>query len=137
MVSRSLALAGVAVGALLFAGTALGSPRTGGCSTHGLSFSGVRVVSLQVQGLSCSAARSVAGKVAHDVLHGRPISVASAAGLSVSEESCTGCRTTTDVAIAYRRGKVTLALRGGAGMPASAPSIPGPAFSPGSTGPVV
>ena len=89
--------------------------------------------------MTCSAARSVAGKVAHAVLHGRPISVANAAGLSISEESCTGCKTTTDVSIAYERVRVTLALRGGAGMPSSAPSIPGlPTVPPGSTtGPVV
>ena len=33
----------------------------------------------------------------------------------MSEESCTGCKTTTSVSISYPSGKVTVSIRGGSG----------------------
>jgi hypothetical protein len=116
----------------VFAGVASGAPPSSSCSTHGLAVSSVRVVRLQVQGVPCSRARTVAGTIAHDLAHGETVSVSGAQGLAMSEESCTGCKTTTSVSISYPSGKVTVSLRGGSGS--SAGSFGGGGGLPPSSG---
>jgi hypothetical protein len=74
---------------------------------------------LSVRGLSCSAARSVAVKIVRELGHGRPVSVTGDEGISMSESSCTGCKTTTSVAIQYPRGSLTISIRGGSGSSSS------------------
>ena len=118
--ARSISLWAGILGALgVFAGVASGAPRSASCSTHGLAVSGVRVVGLQVQGVPCSKARTVAGTIAHDLAHGETVSVSGAQGFAMNEESCTGCKTTTSVSISYPRGKMTVAIRGGSGRRAA------------------
>ena len=108
------------------------------CSTQGLRFStpgrppsGYRVVALRARGVPCTTARSVAGKVAQDLLRGRGISVSGAVGVGMTEESCTGCGgTSTSVSISYPHGTITVSLRGSGsgssgGLPAPTLPIPG------------
>ncbi len=121
--------AGVLSALCVFAAGASGALRAASCSTHGLAVSGVRVVGLQVQGVPCSKARTVAGTIAHDLAHGRSVSVSGARGFAMNEESCTGCKTTTSVSISYAHGKITIAIRGGSGAAGGAspvvPAFPG------------
>jgi hypothetical protein len=118
---------------------ALHTHSAGACSTHGLRFPaggeaarGYRVVSLSARGVPCATARSVASRVAHDLLRGQGISVAGAVGFGLTEESCTGCATTTNVSVSYPHGTIIVSLRGagaasGGSIPAPSPTLPVPA----------
>jgi hypothetical protein len=124
----------------VFAGGASGASHTASCSTHGLAVSGIRVVGLHVQGVSCPKARTVAGTIAHDLAHGETVSVSGAQGFAMNEESCTGCKTTTNVSIQYVHGKVTVAIRGGsgsAGAGMTGPVMPTVPDVPGGSGTVI
>jgi hypothetical protein len=127
--------------ALALAAAAPAAPAGAACSTRGLAFSSVRVVGLTAEGVGCTRARGVASQIAQDLLHGRGITVSGAQSLGISEESCTGCGTTTSVAITYPGGQVTVALRGGGAAGAPVPSVPAlptfPPVPPGRSGPVV
>ena len=138
--ARRLLRAGIAAAVVALAaqgGTAAAATRAsaaGACSTHGLSFSshgrpasGYNVVALRAQGLSCTTARTVASRVAQDLLQGRGISVSGAVGFGMTEQSCTGCGApTTSVSISYPHGTITVSLRGaGSGSPAPTPPLPG------------
>lgn len=105
-----------ALGALcVFAGGASAAVGAASCSTHGLAISGVRVVGLRVEGVPCAKARTVAGTIAHDLAHGKSVSVSGAQGFAMNEETCTGCKTTTSISIQYAHGKITVSIRGGSG----------------------
>jgi hypothetical protein len=106
---------------------------TGSCSTHGLTASSVRVVELRVHGVTCSQARKVAGGLASDLAHGRTVSVSGAESFSMSQATCTGCKTTTSVSIGYRSGTMIVSLRGGSGPSSgTVPTLPAPSFGTGS-----
>jgi hypothetical protein len=122
--TRSLALAGSLFALALGAATAnAAAPGGGTCSTHGLAFSSVRVVGLHVDGVACLQARDLAGQIARHLLHGRSIPISGAESFGVSQQACTGCKTTTSVSVTYAAGEVRVALQGGSGA-AAAPSIP-------------
>ncbi len=87
------------------------------CSTRGLAVSaggasGYRVVGLHAAGLSCETARGVARRVAEDLLRNRSLSFTDASGFSVSQVTCGGCRSRTDVAISYPDGSIDMSLTG-------------------------
>jgi hypothetical protein len=108
------------------------------CGTEGLAVSGARVLGLHAQDVSCPKARIVAGTIVHDLARGRAVSVNGAQGLAMNEESCTGCKTTTSVSIQYRRGKITIAIRGGSGSTGgSVPVVPAFLGVPSGPGTVV
>jgi hypothetical protein len=102
------------------------------CTTQGLAYPHVHVVSVRAQGVTCQRACAIAALVASDVAHGRAVAVSGAAGFSMSTESCTGCKTTTSFSITYPHGSVTVNIIGGAGTSAPAPMLPG-----GGSGPIV
>ena len=109
----------IVVAALAMAASASGAPASEtACSTHGLTASaGVRVSRLVAEGLSCEKARSIAQQVAKQVAKGKSIDVPGTSGLSFSTKiTCTaGCKTLTQVGLAFARGKVTVTLTGGKG----------------------
>jgi len=131
--ARRFAWAGIVAAALAVAvaGGSHAATRAASCSTNGLSVSSVRVVVLRAEGVSCTAARKVAGSVAVDVAHGRTISIAGSIGFGMSEQSCTGCRTTTKVSVTYPHGSITVGLSGGS-EPSEPPPEPIPSFGGGS-----
>jgi hypothetical protein len=106
---------------LAAAGSAAAAPHAASCSTHGLGAAHTRVVAVHVQDMSCTRARSLAGRIAKDLATGRPVSVSNAAGFGTSTESCAGCKTTTSVQITFARGSVTVDISGGSGSS----SVPG------------
>lgn len=110
---------------LAAAGSAAAAPQASSCSTRGLGAGHMHVVSVHVQDVSCSTARSLAGRIAKDLATGRPVSVPDASGFGMSTESCTGCKTTTSVQVTFVRGSVTVELSGGSGSSSPAPSVPG------------
>jgi hypothetical protein len=133
--ARVLLLWAGSLGALaVFVGGASATAGGASCSTHGLAFSTVRVVGLEVRGVACSKARAVAGAIAHELARGRPVSVDGAEGLSLSEESCTGCKTTTSVSIRYGRGQIAVSIRGGSGASGTPPLVPGFPGDPSGSG---
>jgi hypothetical protein len=116
--------------ALCLAGSAGATRSAATCSVQGLAVSSVHVIGLRAQGLSCLSARTVAGRVAADLAHGRSISISGSVGFGMSTSMCTGCRTTTTVTITYPHGSLAISLRGGSG--GVAPGTPIPSFgSPG------
>jgi hypothetical protein len=119
---RLLATAGILAALTLPAFASAGT--TAACGTRGLTFSTVRVVALSVRGLRCSAARAVAVKVVHELGHGQPVSVTGEEGVSTSQSTCTGCKTTTSVSIQYPHGRLTISLLGGSGT--SSATVPAP-----------
>ncbi|HEY4346044.1 MAG TPA: hypothetical protein VGM80_00515 [Gaiellaceae bacterium] len=133
--------------ALAFQATAWAA--SGTCSTRGLQFPAaksakVKVVSLRAEGLPCSTARTIATRVARDVLQGKGITVSGAVGFGISQESCTGCGgTTTSISISYPHGKITVSLRGGGiaggfgGGTTPTPGIPSLPSPGGGSGPVI
>jgi hypothetical protein len=112
---KLLVWAGVTGMLAVGAGAAAAAPRAASCSTHGLSSAGLKVVAIHAQGMTCASARSIAARVARDLAHGAAVSVPGAAGFAMSQQSCTGCKTTTSISITYPRGKVTLNITGGSG----------------------
>jgi hypothetical protein len=132
--ARRLAWAGIVAAALAATVAAVSgaATRAASCSTNGLSVAPVRVVLLRAEGVSCTSARKVAGSVARDVAYGRTISIAGSIGFGMTEQSCTGCRTTTRVSVTYPHGSITVGLSGGSG-PSEAPPepIPTPEGVPG------
>jgi hypothetical protein len=90
------------------------------CSTGGLvATHAYKVVSLRTSGVPCSKARTVAQQVADELMQGRPVSISGVEGLALATTSCTGCTTTTQVALSYPNGKITISL---GGRPAASPS---------------
>jgi hypothetical protein len=110
------------------------------CPTRGLAVSaggasGYRVVGLHAAGLSCRMARGVARRVAEDLLRNRSLSFADASGFSVSQVTCGGCRSKTEVAISYPDGSIDMSLTGTAlGTPNTLPNT-GPSTGPGTPPP--
>jgi hypothetical protein len=132
--------AGVLCAAVFFAGGGVASARQqGSCSTSGLapassSASRYKVVSLGAAGVPCSKARTVAQQVADELTHGRPISVAGVQEFAINTLTCTGCKPTTQVALTYATGKITISLGG----KASSASLPAPSpIAPTGSGPLV
>ena len=114
-----------ALGATLFlaSGITAGATQRGACSTSGLGGGTARykVVDLSASGVGCTKARSVAKQVADELAHGRPISLRGVQGFAINSTSCTGCKTTTQVALTYASGRVTISL-GGKPSTGSAPT---------------
>lgn len=110
------------------------------CPTRGLAVSaggasGYRVVGLHAAGLSCQTARGVARSVAEDLVRNRSLSFAHASGFSVSQVSCSGCRSKTEVAISYPDGSIDMSLTGTAlGMPNTGPNTGPSTLPPGGPG---
>lgn len=80
---------------------------------HGATFS-VAVANLKVKVVTCPKARSLAGTVAEDILHGTKVP-ARIGGLKVTvKEPCSGC--TPDSQVSARSGQevVTFTVKGGA-----------------------
>jgi hypothetical protein len=104
------------------AGTAHAAARS--CSTtglvpaHGAGAHG-RVVGLRVTGLTCAKARGIARTVAGDVIAGKPVSLSGVTSYSESQTQCSGCASTTQIALAYPRGKLTISIRGASAGSAS------------------
>jgi hypothetical protein len=127
-VHRGIALALLL--ALCVAGVSSGARAKGSCSIRGLGVASVHVVGLSAEGVSCTSARTIAGKVAADLAHGRSISIPGSVGFGMSQQTCTGCKTTTSISVTYPHGKVTVSLTGGTGS--TGPTTPMPSFgSPG------
>jgi hypothetical protein len=131
-----IARAGIFVSALAVcaAGSSAGAAGRVTCSIRGLDVAPVHVVALHVQGMSCTSARTVAGKVATDLAHGRSVSVPGSVGFGMSQQSCTGCKTTTSVTITYPHGSLAISLRGGSGANSTAPA---PSFGSSGGGTVI
>jgi hypothetical protein len=103
-------------------GQAAGTATKRTCSTAGLRFSdqsggatfSVAVAGLRAQTVSCATARSVASKVARDILHEVKVP-ARIAGLKVTvKEPCAGCTPDTQVSARSAAASVTFTVRGGA-----------------------
>lgn len=134
--SGRIVCVGLAAASLFAAGSgAAGADRLGSCSTSGLAVVGAhyKVVGLTASGVPCAKARSVAQTVAGELAHGRPLALSGGIeGFAVNTTMCGGCKTTTQVALTYATGKITISL---GGRPSSSPT-PGP-FSPSPVGPIV
>jgi hypothetical protein len=116
--------------ALCICAISSGAQAKSSCSIRGLGVASVHVVGLSVEGMSCTSARTIAGKVAADLAHGRSISIPGSVGFGMSQQTCTGCKTTTSISVTYPHGKLTVSLTGGTGQ--TAPTTPMPSFgSPG------
>jgi hypothetical protein len=92
------------------------------CSTAGLRFTAkqggttfsVAVAKLKATVAPCPKARSLAGKVAKDILHETKVP-ATIAGLKVTvKEPCTGCTPNTQVTARSGQELVTFTVKGGA-----------------------
>jgi hypothetical protein len=102
-------------------GQAAGTAAKRTCSTAGLHFTVQRggatfsdgVANLRAQGVTCTTARSVASRVARDIL--QEVKVPSQiAGLKVTvKEPCAGCTPDTQVSAKSSEGSVTFTVRGG------------------------
>jgi hypothetical protein len=102
-------------------GQAAGAPAMRTCSTAQLHFTVQRggatfsdgVANLRAQGVTCTTARSVASRVARDVLHEVTLP-SQIAGLKVTvKEPCAGCTPVTQVSAKSSEGSVTFTVRGG------------------------
>lgn len=114
---------------------ATGAARLGSCSTTGLAVAGVqyKVVSLTASGVPCAKARSIAQTVAGELAHGKPLPLSGGIeGFAINTTTCGGCKTTTQVALTYAEGKITISL---GGKPSASPA-PTP-FLPNPVGPIV
>lgn len=102
-------------------GRAAATPAKRTCSTAGLRFTVQRggatfsdgVANFRAQGVTCTTARSVASRVARDILH--EVKVPSQiAGLKVTvKEPCSGCTPDSQVSAKSSEGSVTFIVRGG------------------------
>jgi hypothetical protein len=112
----ALALAACAPVAQGSAAAASRQERAVSCSAHGLAAgsgaagSTVRVVTLEATGLTCAVARGVARRLAQDVLRGATIRFPRASSLSVSQQTCSGCSSKTQVAVSFPRGSLRVSL---------------------------
>jgi hypothetical protein len=59
--------------------------------------------------------------VAADLAHGRSVSVTGSVGFGMSQQTCSGCKTTTTITITYPHGSLAISLRGGSGANSTAP----------------
>ena len=103
----------LASGSFAFAGTQAASS----CSTKGLSFSAgkkssYKVVQLGAEGVTCSKARTVAQRVALDLLKGKPVSIDGVSGLGMSTISTGAGPAETQISLTYPNGKITVSLSG-------------------------
>ncbi len=105
------------------------------CSTQGLAFSAgktaqYKVVQLRSDGVPCSKARTIAQQVARDLLRNKPIALNGVEGLGMSTNSCSGCGTaaTTQIALSYPTGKITVSLKGRGAAGASGTPLPSNPF---------
>jgi hypothetical protein len=116
----SLLLAAAALVPAAQAGAATHHSVSKACSTHGLHYSyksgsatfGDKVVRLRTKGVQCRTARSVAARVAKDLLHGRTVPH-KIDGLTVRVAGCAGCAPDWQVTATRRGGKVTFHVLGG------------------------
>jgi hypothetical protein len=116
----SLILAAAALVPVAQAGAATHHSASKACSTRGLHYSyrsgsvtfGDKVVRLHSKGVQCRTARSVASKVAKDLLHNRSVPH-KIDGLTVRVSSCSGCAPDWQVSATRRGGKVTFHVLGG------------------------
>jgi len=134
--ARNLARAGALASlvALCAAGVSTAATGRAECSVEKLGASSVRVVQLRATGIACVQARRVAGQVAADLAHGRSVSVTGSVGFGMTQQTCTGCKTTTTVTITYPHGSLAISLRGGSGANSTAPV---PSFGPPGGGSVI
>src|SRR5215831_4524459 len=97
--ARNLARAGALASlvALCAAGVSTAATGRAECSVEKLGASSVRVVQLRATGIACVQARRVAGQVAADLAHGRSVAVTGSVGSGMTQQTCTGCKTTTTV----------------------------------------
>ena len=119
-----------------------GASHTASCSTHGLAVSGIRVVGCTYRASPARRRATVAGSRSPTTSRTeRPgVRMSGAQGFAMNEESCTGCKTTTNVSIQYVHGKVTVAIRGGsgsAGAGMTGPVMPTVPDVPGGSGTVI
>jgi hypothetical protein len=123
--------------ALAVAGLSAGATSRGQCSVEKLGASSVRVVQLRATGIACVQARKVAGRIASDLAHGRSVAVTGSVGFGMTQQTCTGCKTTTTVTISYPHGSLAISLRGGSGSNTS-PAMPTiPSFGSSGGGSVI
>ncbi|HWB21251.1 MAG TPA: hypothetical protein VG652_00010 [Gaiellaceae bacterium] len=103
------------------------------CSTKGLAFSAgknasYKVVQLGAEGVACSKARTIAQKLALQLLHGKPVSIDGVSGLAMSTLSIGSGPAKTQVSLTYsNKGKITVSLSG-SGAPSSGTQIPNDPF---------
>jgi len=109
------------------ASTTCSPPKLVSSATAGSRQSRVAVLRVNVRGLSCAKAVSVAREVASDLAAGRAITLPGTTGLDlVSTTSCASCAPRTEVSIDYPGGAVTLSIRGASGVAsAQIPTTPG------------
>jgi hypothetical protein len=135
MFGRIVCAGVLGVSVFLAGGPVAGAAQRGSCSTSGLAVAGAhyKVVSLSASGIPCAKARSVAETVAGELAHGKPLALTGGVeGFAMNTTMCGGCKTTTQVALTYATGKITISL---GGKP-SASQAPGP-FVPNPVGPVI
>jgi hypothetical protein len=100
------------------------------CSTKGLAFStgksaSYKVIQLGAEGVACSKARTVAEKVALQLLHGKPISIDGVSNFGLATISVGNGPAKTQVSLTYpNNGKITLSLSGSGGASSSGGQIP-------------
>jgi len=142
MISKAVsftALAALAsIGFLSSGSLALAGQRAAtSCSTKGLAFSSgktasYKVVQLGAEGVTCAKARTVAQKVALELLHGKPLSIDGVSNFGMSTISVGGGPAKTQISLTYANtGKITLSLSGSGGSSSSGgllPTIPSNPF---------
>ena len=136
MFGKILCAGAVSVSVFVAGGGIASAAQRGSCSTSGLAVASLRykVVGLTTSGVPCAKARSVAQTVAGELAHGKPLSLSGGVqGFAINTTMCGGCRTTTQVALTYATGKVTISL---GGAPSSFGIAPSPIVPP-VTGPLI
>jgi hypothetical protein len=124
----------VSIGALATCSFAFAGQRAAtSCSTKGLAFStgkkaSYKVVQLGADGVACSKARTIAQKLALQLLHGKPVSIDGVSGLAMSTFSIGSGPAKTQVSLTYsNKGKITVSLSGSGGA-SSGSQIPNDPF---------
>jgi hypothetical protein len=107
-----------------------GQRSTTSCSTKGLAFSSgkkasYKVVQLGADGVTCSKARTVAQKVALELLKGKPISIEGVSDFGMSTISVGAGPAKTQISLTFaNNGKITVSLTGGGGSSSSGGQLP-------------
>jgi hypothetical protein len=138
VISKVLPLGALAVlasiGFLASGSLAVAGGRTASsCSTKGLAFStgksaSYKVIQLAADGMTCSKARTVAQKVALELLHGKPVSLDGISGLGMSTISDGSGPAKTQISLTYPNGKITVSLSGSGGGSSSSSPLPSNPF---------